>query len=51
LAIDLLQQVRNPHNPQRADGGEIDDELTIAGVPQRIASKRATSEFSSNQVC
>ena len=46
LAIDLLQQVRNPHNNvQRSDSlCETDDELAIDGVPQRIASKRNKSE-------
>jgi len=50
LAIDLLQQVRNPHNNvQRSDSlCETDDELAIDGVPQRIASKRNKSEVFSN---
>ena len=46
LAIELLQQVRNPHSGQRPDGVlEAEDELAVAGVPQRIASKRTKSEL------
>ena len=47
LAMELLQQVRNPHSTsQPVDSlSEPDEELSImAGVPQRIASRRTKSE-------
>jgi len=45
--VELLQQVHNPHSSaQRSDSlTEADDDLAIAGVPQRIASKRVQSEL------
>ena len=45
LALELLQQVRNPHTPQRSDSlSEADEELAIGAAPQRIASRRTKSE-------
>lgn len=45
LAIDLLQQVRNPHAAQRSDSmSEPDEELALGAAPQRIASRRTKSE-------
>lgn len=49
LAVELLQQVRNPpHHAQLRSGDSIssegDEDLAVAGVPQRIASRRTKSE-------
>lgn len=49
LAIELLQQVRNPHNHAQLRSSdsvslEGDEDMAIAGVPQRIASRRTKSE-------
>lgn len=45
LALELLQQVKNPHTPQRSDSmSEADEDLSIGAAPQRIASKRTKSE-------
>ncbi len=52
LALELLQQVRNPHTPQRSDSlSEADEDLAIGAAPQRIASRRTKSEvFSKSHV-
>lgn len=45
LALELLQQVKNPHTPQRSDSmSEADEDLSIGAAPQRIASRRTKSE-------